>query len=85
MAAKKCKCGRRLVLEMDKVRGRCYECLDHIFMKANQRSLWLSKSNAVNVMLSLASKMRLPVDVSNVASVGHPLKFPSPRRTKKNF
>ena len=27
MAAKKCKCGRRLILEMDKVRGRCYECV----------------------------------------------------------
>ena len=27
MAAKKCKCGRRLILEMDKVRGRCHECV----------------------------------------------------------
>ncbi len=27
MAAKKCKCGRRLVLEIDKVRGRCFECV----------------------------------------------------------
>ncbi len=27
MAAKKCKCGRKLVLEMDKVRGRCFECV----------------------------------------------------------
>ena len=27
MAAQKCKCGRKLILEMDKVRGRCYECV----------------------------------------------------------
>jgi hypothetical protein len=27
MAAKKCKCGRKLTLEMDKVRGRCFECV----------------------------------------------------------
>ncbi|MEO2015698.1 MAG: LamG domain-containing protein [Fuerstiella sp.] len=27
MAAKKCKCGRKLILEMDKVRGRCFECV----------------------------------------------------------
>ncbi len=27
MAAKKFKCGRKLILEMDKVRGRCYECV----------------------------------------------------------
>ena len=27
MAAKKCNCGRKLILEMDKVRGRCYECV----------------------------------------------------------
>ena len=26
MAAKKCNCGRKLILEMDKVRGRCFEC-----------------------------------------------------------
>jgi hypothetical protein len=26
MAAKKCKCGRKLVLEMDKVRGKCFHC-----------------------------------------------------------
>ncbi len=32
MAAKKCECGRRLILEMDKVRGRCFESLDHIFL-----------------------------------------------------
>ena len=39
MTAKKCKCGKKLVLEMDKVRGRCFQCLDHIFMKTNQRSV----------------------------------------------
>ena len=27
MAAKKCKCDKRLILDMDKVRGRCYECV----------------------------------------------------------
>jgi len=27
MAANKCKSGRKLILEMDKVRGRCYECV----------------------------------------------------------
>ncbi len=27
MAAKKCKCGHKLVLEMDKVRGRCFQCV----------------------------------------------------------
>ena len=26
-SAKKCKCGRKLILEMDKVRGRCFECV----------------------------------------------------------
>jgi hypothetical protein len=33
MAAKKCKCGRKLILEMDKVRGRCFECVELIFLK----------------------------------------------------
>ena len=27
MAAKKCKCGRKLILEMDKVRGRGVQCV----------------------------------------------------------
>ena len=27
MAAKKCKCGRKLVLEMDKLRGKCFQCV----------------------------------------------------------
>jgi hypothetical protein len=26
MTARKCGCGRKLILEMDKVRGRCFEC-----------------------------------------------------------
>gem|GEM_PF-7035274 len=27
MAAKKCKCGADLVLETDKVRGKCHRCV----------------------------------------------------------
>ena len=27
MAANKCRCGRKLILEMDKVRGECFECV----------------------------------------------------------
>ncbi|HIE98505.1 MAG: hypothetical protein ABGZ53_01505 [Fuerstiella sp.] len=26
MAKQKCKCGKNLVLDMDKVRGKCHEC-----------------------------------------------------------
>ena len=27
MAAKKCKCGRKLILYMDQMRGRCFQCV----------------------------------------------------------
>jgi hypothetical protein len=27
MAAKKCKCGRKVILETDRIRGRCFQCV----------------------------------------------------------
>jgi hypothetical protein len=43
MAAKKCKCGRKLILEMDKVRGRCFQCVEEERSRERLERPWRSR------------------------------------------